>query len=93
MKLKCNDEPDVDDAVMLGPAEIEIVEEFKYLGAVCSADMSMRSEISNRLSSAGKALHKLTNMKIWEDSAISRKTKVTLYKAIVQSALLYGCAT
>ena len=87
-KLKCNDEPDVGDAVMLGPAEIEIIEKFNYLGAVCSGDMSMRSEISNRLSSAGNALHKLTNMKIWEDSAISRKTKVTLYKAIVQSALL-----
>ena len=65
----------------------------EYLDSVYSADMAMWSEISDRLSSAGKALHKLTNMKIWEDSAISRKTNVTLYKVIVQSALLYGCET
>ena len=36
MKLKLNDEPDLGDAMMLGPAEIEIVEKFKYLGAVRS---------------------------------------------------------
>jgi len=95
MKLKYKDEPDACNAVqlMLGSADIETVKKFKYLGAVCSADMSMRSEISNRLSKAGKALHKLTNMKIWGDSAISRKTKMTLYKVVVQSVLLYGCET
>lgn len=38
MKLKFNDEPDVGDAMMLGPAKIEIVKKFKYLGAVCRAD-------------------------------------------------------
>lgn len=65
MKLKYNDEPDAGDAMMLGPAEVDFVTKFKYLGAVCCADMSMRSKISNRLSSAGKALHMLTNVEIW----------------------------
>lgn len=57
--------------MMLGPAEIEIVEKFKYLGAVCSADMSMRSEIYQRESCAGKALHRFALLYVSETWAIT----------------------
>jgi hypothetical protein len=37
------------------------------------------------------AFHKLTCMKLWKYYIISMKTKVTLYKVIVQSVMLYAC--
>ncbi|BDA43572.1 hypothetical protein COCOBI_04-5840 [Coccomyxa sp. Obi] len=66
---------------------------FKYLGSICSADMSMQPEIASRLSRAGGAYHKLSRLKVWKDKNISLKIKVILYKVIVQSTLLYGCET
>ncbi|BDA47039.1 probable craniofacial development protein 2 at N-terminal half [Coccomyxa sp. Obi] len=72
---------------------LEQVQMFKYLGSICSADMSMQPEIASRLSRAGGAYHKLSRLKVWKDKNISLKIKVILYKVIVQSTLLYGCET
>ncbi|BDA48371.1 Protein FAM91A1 [Coccomyxa sp. Obi] len=72
---------------------LEQVQMFKYLGSICSADMSMQPEIASRLSRAGGAYHKLSRLKVWKDKNISVKIKVILYKVIVQSTLLYGCET
>ena len=66
---------------------------FKYLGSICSTDMSMQPEIANRLSRASGAYHKLKRLKVWGDKDISQGIKMVLYKVIVQSTLLYGCET
>lgn len=48
MKLKCKDESSPGSPFQLGSAEVQNVQKFKYLGAICSADLSMRPELSNR---------------------------------------------
>ena len=85
----------VDDRVVfhLRGQALEEFDKFKYLGSICSADMSMQPEIANRLSRASGAYHKLKRLKIWGDRDISHRIKLTLYKVIVQSTLLYGCET
>ncbi len=53
----------------------------------------MQPEIANILRSAGCAYHRLQKLNVWQDKNISFKTKLVLYKVIVQSALLYGYET
>jgi len=72
---------------------LEEVDNFKYLGSMCSTDMSMQPEIANRLSRASGAYHKLKRLKVWADKDISQRIKMVLYEVIVQSTLLYGCET
>ena len=79
--------------ITLRGTEIENVHSFKYLGSIYSANLSMQAEVSQRLASAGRAFYKLSCMKLWKDYVISMKTKITLYKVMVQSVLLYGSET
>jgi len=70
---------------------LEEDDNFKYLGSICSADMSMQPEIANRLSRASGAYHKLKKrLKVWGDKHISQRIKMVLYRVAVQSTLLYG---
>ena len=48
-------------------------------------------DLKNRLSKARGAFIKLR--KIWSSKAISRRTKLRLYKTLVVPVLLYGCET
>lgn len=71
--------------------EIDIEDEFTYLGAkVCKEGGGMK-DLKNRRSKARGAFIRLKNM--WRSSSISRKTKLRLYKTLVVPVLLYGCET
>lgn len=54
-----SDEPLADLRVELRGQLLELVNEFKYLGSICAANLSMQPEIANRLSSEGCAYHRL----------------------------------
>ena len=71
----------------LNGTDIEEVADFKYLGAyirTTAQDMHVRKGM------AWQALNSMT--KCWK-SNLSRRTKVRLFKATVESVLLYGCET
>jgi len=57
--------------VQLRGQPLEAVTEFKYLGSICTAIMSMQPEIANRLSSAGCAYHRLQQLSVWQDKYVS----------------------
>ena len=66
---------------------LEVVKNFKYLGSWME---SSEKDFEVRKALAWSSCHKLKKM--WS-STLSRKTKVRLFKATVESALLYGSET
>jgi len=69
---------------------LEEVENFRYLGSICSTDMSMQPEIANRLSRASGAYHILKRLKVWGDRDNLQRIKMVLYKVTVQSIMVMG---
>ena len=63
--------------------QIKMVEDFKYLGSYTNTE----KDTSCRIGMAWAAAHKLD--KIWR-SPLCRRTKIKLFKAAVESILLYG---
>ena len=72
---------------------VSFVKQFKYLGQVFSSDGTLNAEISHRVGKANYAFNRLLKKGIWTDKVIRRKTKLTIYTAIVRSILLYGVET
>ena len=66
---------------------LEIVQKFTYLGSQVS---SSKADIKRRIALAWSAANKLT--KIWK-SDLSKKFKIDIFRATVESVLLYGCET
>ena len=68
----------------LDGSELEIVQDFKYLG---SLTQSTEADIMSRKAAAWKACNKLKN--IWK-APLGRSFKLRLFLAVVESVLLYG---
>ena len=81
----------VSQHITIGRGGLEYVEQFKYLGSISSAGLSMQPEMSHRLARAGNAFHKLS--RLWGDKHLAQSVKCSVYKTIVQATLLYGCET
>ena len=76
-QMKCNGKP------------IEKVDSFTYLGRNLQLDVDVSHEVRTRL---GKATGRLKQLdKLWKQRSIPPRIKAKLYKACVQSVLLYGC--
>jgi hypothetical protein len=74
-----------------GESEVEEVESFTYLGANVTKDGGSTVDVRKRVAMASAQFKRLTN--IWQAGNISRKTKISLFKSLVLSVLLYGCET
>ena len=71
--------------------EIEEVESFTYLGANVTQDGGGTVDIRKRIAMASAQFKRTSN--IWQASDISKKVKVSLFKSMVMSVLLYGSET
>ncbi len=74
---------------MLNGDHLNDVPHFTYLGSIVSNLNSTDKKIEKRFSSAAAAFGKLQS-KVWKRSGIQTKTKCKVYRAVVQSCLLYG---
>ncbi len=68
--------------------DIEVVQEFKYLGAVKTSNGDCTTEIKRRIAMAKDKVTRL--MKIWKARNLPAPLKVRLMKALVWSVFLYG---
>ncbi|PSN53151.1 putative uncharacterized transposon-derived protein F52C9.6 [Blattella germanica] len=71
--------------------EINVVQDFTYLGTMINNNNNEIQEIKNRLSKANRVYFALLN--IFKSKEIHRKTKIRLYKTIIRAVLVYGCET
>jgi len=69
-------------------AELKVVDEFCYLGIMLSSSTTV--DISSRLSKANVAFERL-NKRLQCNYGISIANKMTVYRAVVLTSILYGC--
>ena len=70
--------------------QLKSVDEFTYLGSCLSKSANLDLEISRRLAKASSSFGRLWT-RVWQERGIQVQTKISVYKAVVMSALLYGC--
>ncbi|XP_051644275.1 uncharacterized protein LOC127471424 [Manacus candei] len=73
----------------LANQELKSVQQFNYLGSLISLDGEIDGEIDNRLAKAYSAFGKL-HKRVWRNKHLKKSTKISVYRAIVLSTLLYG---
>ena len=69
---------------------LKTVDAFAYLGSTLTSNNSLDKEISNRIAKASAAFGRLRK-RVWDDRGLRAETKCAVYRAVVLSALLYGC--
>ena len=67
---------------------VEVVEDFCYLGSYLSRTGNCDKECMIRIGKAASVFGRLVN--IWKSKNISLAVKIRLYKSLVISTLLYG---
>ena len=72
--------------------ELQVVENFTYLGSTLSQDVSLDAEINNRIAKASAAFGRLTK-NVWERKGLKLSTKIKVYMAVVLTTLLYASET
>lgn len=74
-----------------GTHNLEIVNNFIYLGSTISNTGSCEDEIRRRIGMSKSAMSQLE--RIWKDRKITNKTKIALVSSLVFSIFLYGAET
>ena len=69
--------------------EIEVVEEFKYLGSIIRSSGSNTRDVVERVASSSRAFGKMKRA-VFQNRALSTRTKHSVYKVVVLGTLLYG---
>jgi hypothetical protein len=75
----------------LNDEEIEVVDNFTFLGVMIRKDGECEREIYRRIAMGKAAMSKL--LKIMKDRDITRATKIRMVKALVYPVMMYGCET
>src|SRR5437867_7520408 len=78
--------------VNINGVSLKPVSQFCYLGSTLSNDALLDKEITNRISKASSSYGMLSD-RVWKQHGIKTLTKVSVYKAVVLSNLLFGCET
>ena len=69
--------------------QLDVGKEFTYLSSTVTENLFMDSEISRRIGRATSTLARLSK-RVFDNDKLTMNTKMTVYRACVLSALLYG---
>ena len=75
--------------ISIDETELNTVHKFTYLGCTISSDAKIDKEINNRLAKANSAFGRLYK-RVWGNKHLKNSTKISVYRAAVLTALLYG---
>ena len=81
-----------DPEIKIDNQKLKNVDAFTYLGCTLTSNNSLDKEISNRIAKASAAFGRLRK-RVWDERGLKTETKCAVYRAVVLSALLYGCET
>ena len=71
---------------------LDTVHQFTYLGSTITNNLSLDTEIENRVGKASTTFARLSK-RVWTNPDLTVKTKMAVYSACVLSTLLYGSET
>ena len=77
--------------IMLRGEDLEVKEQFKYLGSLLSSDAKIDDEIRKRVNSA-MSFYQLVRKLLW-DEGFPKRCKVLMYKSYFVPILTYGAVT
>nr|VZI52010.1 unnamed protein product [Spirometra erinaceieuropaei] len=72
--------------------QLQMVENFPYLGSTLSRDTKIDDEVANRILKASQAFGRL-QIPVWNRHGLQLSTKLKMYKAVILPTLLYGAET
>jgi len=75
--------------ITIGDTELKAVQQFTYLGCTISSDARIDKEVDNRLAKASSVFGRLYD-RVWNNKHLTKATKVSVYRAVVLTTLLYG---
>nr|VZI27467.1 unnamed protein product [Spirometra erinaceieuropaei] len=72
--------------------QLQVVENFPYLGSTLSRNTKIDDEVANRISKASQAFGRLQST-VWNRHGLQLSTKLKMYKAVILPTLQYGVET
>ena len=82
---------DLPSRIVIDGDEIEVVDEFVYLGSLVTADNDTSREIKRRIMAGNRAYFGLR--RTLRSKKVRRSTKLTVYKTLIRPVVLYGHET
>nr|VZI06747.1 unnamed protein product [Spirometra erinaceieuropaei] len=84
--------PNAPPQISVNGTQLQVVENFPYLGITHSRNTKIDDEVANRISKASQAFGRLQST-VWNRHGLQLSTKLKIYKAIILPTLLYGAET
>nr|VZI31873.1 unnamed protein product [Spirometra erinaceieuropaei] len=78
--------------ISVNGTQLQVVENFPYLGNTLSRNTKIDDEVANRISKASQAFGRLQST-VWNCYGLQLSTKLKMYKAVIPPTLLYGAET
>ena len=81
-----------DATITIDEKPLEKADQFCYLGSILSKTPTCDKDVENRVRAAHSAFGRL-NRRVFNNHALTIKTKIMVFRAVVLSTLLYACET
>nr|VZI51255.1 unnamed protein product [Spirometra erinaceieuropaei] len=78
--------------ISVNGTQLQVVENFPYLGSTLSRNTKIDDEVANRISKASQAFGRLQST-VWNRHGLQLSTKLKMYKVVILPTLLYGAET
>nr|VZI47169.1 unnamed protein product [Spirometra erinaceieuropaei] len=78
--------------ISVNRTQLQVVENFPYLGSTLSLNAKIDDEVARRISKASQAFGRLQST-VWNRHGLKLSTKLKMYKAVILPTLLYGAET
>ncbi|BHF64651.1 hypothetical protein SprV_0200765700 [Sparganum proliferum] len=78
--------------ILVNGTQLQVVDNFTYLGSTLSRNIIVGDEVAHRISHANQAVGHLQNT-VWNRYRLQLSTKLKMYKAVILPTLVYGADT
>ncbi|BHF66055.1 hypothetical protein SprV_0200906900 [Sparganum proliferum] len=84
--------PNAPPQISVNGTQLQVMENFPYLGSTLSRNTKIDDEVANRISKPSQAFGRLQST-VWNRHGLQLSTKLKMYKAVILPTLLYGAET
>ncbi|BHF73663.1 hypothetical protein SprV_0401674500 [Sparganum proliferum] len=78
--------------ISVNATQLQVVENFPYVGSTLSSNTKIDDEVANRISKASQAFGRLQST-VWNCHGLQLSTKLKMYNTVILPTLLYGAET